>query len=121
MNLYKHKISGGLYTIASRKGGISLCGFFDSSDEYYCKELEMFHFNFAKLCPKEARQIIASKYIHKESGNVYRVRNYTTCKDRDISVVIYSDLQGNLYTRSEKDFKAKFTLAQKLPQNKEAQ
>ena len=63
--------------------------------------------------PREAKQFIESKYIHKKSGNVYRVRNYAICKDRDIAVVIYSDLQGNLYTRSEKDFKATFTPAQK--------
>lgn len=56
-------------------------------------------------------------YRHKKSGNVYRVRNYAICKDRDIEVVIYSDLQGNLYTRSEKNFKAKFTPAQKELEN----
>lgn len=117
MNLYRHKYYGGLYRITSKKGGISLCRFFDSKGDYLCKDWEEFQMNFAKIPPREAKQFIESKYIHKKSGNVYRVRNYAICKDRDIAVVIYSDLQGNLYTRSEKDFKATFTPAQKEQDN----
>ena len=117
MNLYRHKYYGGIYRILNRKGSITLCKFFDSKRDYYCRNWKEFQINFAKIPPREAKQIIASKYIHKKSGNVYRVRNYAICKDRDIAVVIYSDLQGNLYTRSEKDFKATFTPAQKEQDN----
>ena len=109
MNLYRHKLSGGIYRIVSRKNGITLCRFFDSSRDYLCKDLEMFHFNFAKLCPKEAKQIIASKYIHKKSGKVYRVRNFAICKDRDVEVVIYTDNEGKYYTREKGEFLEKFT------------
>lgn len=117
MNLYRHKYYGGIYRMLSRKGGITLCRFFDSKREYFCKDFKELKQYFEKIRPKEVKQMIAARYIHKKSGNVYRVRNYAICKDRDIEVVIYSDLQGNLYTRSEKNFKAAFTPAQKEPEN----
>lgn len=92
----------------SRKGGITLCRFFDSKREHFCKDWEEFQINFAKIPPREAKQIIASKYIHKKSGNVYRVRNCAICKDRDVEVVIYTDNKGKCYTREKSEFLEKF-------------
>ncbi|STP13339.1 hypothetical protein [Helicobacter cinaedi] len=108
MNLYRHKYYGGIYRMLSRKGGITLCRFFDSKREHFCKDWEEFQINFAKIPPREAKQIIASKYIHKKSGNVYRVRNCAICKDRDVEVVIYTDNKGKCYTREKSEFLEKF-------------
>lgn len=52
--------------------------------------------------------VIGEKYTHKEKGGEYIVKHQAICKDRDIAVVIYSDSQGNLYTRSANEFKARF-------------
>lgn len=65
--------------------------------------------------------IIGAKYTHKEKGGEYIVKYQAICKDRDIAVVIYSDSQFNLYTRSTQEFQARFTPAQKLPLHKETQ
>lgn len=48
------------------------------------------------------------KYKHKKSGGIYTLKAYATCKDRDIPVVVYSDSEGNIYTRTRKDFFNKF-------------
>lgn len=47
-------------------------------------------------------------YIHKKSGNVYKVIKYGICKDRDVEVVIYTDSQGKYYTREKGEFLKKF-------------
>lgn len=65
--------------------------------------------------------VIGAKYTHKEKGGEYIVKYPAICKDRDITVVIYSDSQGNIYTRSTQEFQARFTPAQKLPLHKETQ
>lgn len=52
--------------------------------------------------------VIGAKYTHKEKGGEYVVKYPAICKDRDIAVVIYSDSQGNIYTRSVSEFKARF-------------
>lgn len=113
MNLYRHKYYGGIFRITSRKGGITLCRFFDSKVDYFCRNWEEFQINFAKIPPKEAKQIIASKYIHKKSGNVYKVIKYGICKDRDVEVVIYTDSQGKYCTREKGEFLKKFAKKEK--------
>ena len=54
-----------------------------------------------------------SLYIHKKSGNVYRVIKYGICKDRDVEVVIYTDSQGKYYTREKGNFLEKFAKKEK--------
>lgn len=52
-------------------------------------------------------------YIHKKSGNVYKVIKYGICKDRDVEVVIYADSQGKYYTREKGEFLKKFVKKEK--------
>ena len=108
MNLYRYKYGGEIYRILSRKCGITLCRFFDSKREHWCKDFKELKQYYEKIPAKKAKQIIASKYIHKKSGNVYRVRNYAICKDRDVEVVIYTDSEGKCYTREKSEFLEKF-------------
>ena len=46
MNLYRYKYGGAIYRMLSRKGGITLCRFFDSKREHFCKDWEEFQMNF---------------------------------------------------------------------------
>lgn len=109
MNLYRNKDYGGIYRILNKKGGITLCRFFDSNMTYYCRNFKELEYCFTKINTKEAKKIIASKYIHKESQQEYRLKAYATCKDRDTEVVIYADKEGKLYTREKSEFLDKFT------------
>lgn len=108
MNLYKIKGYGGIYRILHKKGGITLCRFFDSDTTYYCSNFYELEYCFTKIDTKEAKKIIESKYIHKESKQEYRLKTYATCKDRDTEVVIYADSKGKLYTREKSEFLEKF-------------
>ena len=108
MKLYRYKYGGEIYRILSRKCGITLCRFFDSKREHWCKDFKELKQYFEKIRPKEAKQMIAARYIHKKSGNVCRVRNYAICNDRDVEVVIYTDSEGKYYTREKGEFLEKF-------------
>lgn len=73
MNLYRYKYGGEIYRIVSRKYGITLCRLFDSKREHWCWDFKELKQYYKKIPAKEAKQIIASKYIHKK-----------ICKDRDV-------------------------------------